>query len=149
MFDYRIEKLNCLDVDFFCTKLKADFPYLFKSVEFNQYVKKISDKSTFVTCRDSRNQLLGIISFYMNNFEYTYISLVGILKMFQKQGIFSRMLYMLEAKCLCQNYNQIRLEVSPQNKIAQVAYAKRGFAILDTQGNSMHMIKHVAENFSI
>ena len=141
--EYRIEKCGFAEVMDFCLTLKADSPYFLENVEINDYVKKISEKSTFVTCRNDEGRIVGFLSFYMNNSDFAFITLVGVLKDYRRNGIFSKMLFLLEAKCVCQEYDQVRLEVANANLGAFEAYRKSGFETFSKFENSMIMFKFI------
>ena len=141
--EYRIEKCDFAEVMDFCLTLKADSPYFLQNVEIKDYVKKISEKSTFVTCRNAEGRIVGFLSFYMNNSDFAFITLVGVLKDYRRHGIFSKMLFLLEAKGVCQDYDQVRLEVANANLGAHEAYRKSGFEALSKLESSMIMRKFI------
>lgn len=141
--EYRIEKCGFAEVMDFSLTLKADSPYFLENVEINDYVKKISEKSTFVTCRNDEGRIVGFLSFYMNNSDFAFITLVGVLKDYRRNGIFSKMLFLLEAKGVCQEYDQVRLEVANANKGALEAYRKTGFETLSRLESSIIMCKFI------
>lgn len=130
--DYRIENLEYAEIMFFCEKLGAQTPFLFASVNLEEYVKKMSANALFITCRHNK-EIVGLISFYMNNSEYAYLTLVGVLKQFRGMRLFRKMLCMLEALCFCQDYKQMKLEVADENALARNVYIKLGF-VMERQG---------------
>ena len=105
------------------------FPEL-KDVE---RLKHLSEKwhshAEFCTCRDEKEQLIGMIAFYANMPEtgVAYIPHVYISSFFRRQKLFTRMYSQVEKVIRERGFNIIKLEVGIDNSPAQKAYSKEGF----------------------
>lgn len=140
--DFRIENLSYEKILNFCEKIGAQHPFLFTNINLGEYVEKMSTNALFITCRHNK-EIVGFLSFYMNNAKYVYITLVGVLEQFQGKHLFKKMLCMLEALCFCQDYKEIKLEVANENEKAKKVYLKLGFVEERRGDHSIFMHKFV------
>ncbi len=140
---FEIERLEKGEVLDFCKQIRGEFPYMLAEVELNEYSEKLSQKAEHVTCRNGECEIIGMISFYMNNGKFGYITLAAIKKGFQKKHLFSKMLYLLEAKARVQECAELSLEVARCNANARSVYANSGFVLQAERDNSVIMNKTV------
>ena len=119
--------LSELDVIEFFNKTISDFPS-FREEEFKEnYARKLSANASFVVLRDMNDNNVAMIAAYLNNPPLCYISHVSVLDEYKRNGLFSRMLALLEKKAKLLNCSFIKLEVKDNNAPAIAAYKKNGF----------------------
>lgn len=119
--------LSELEVIEFFNKTISDFPS-FREEEFKEnYARKLSANASFVVLRDMNDNNVAMIAAYLNNPPLCYISHVSVLDEYKRNGLFSRMLALLEKKAKLLNCSFIKLEVKENNAPAIAAYKKNGF----------------------
>lgn len=122
-----IESLSEIEVIEFFSKTISDFPS-FREEEFKEkYARKLSANASFVVMRDMNNNIAAMIAAYLNNPPLCYISHVSVLDEYKRNGLFSRMLVLLEKAAKQNNCSFIKLEVKENNTQAIAAYKKNGF----------------------
>ena len=115
------------DVTEFFDKTISDFPS-FREEEFKEkYARKLSANASFVVMRDMNDNNVAMIAAYLNNPPLCYISHVSVLDEYKRNGLFSRMLALLEKIAKQENCSFIELEVKENNAPAIAAYKKNGF----------------------
>lgn len=77
--------------------------------------------------RDMNANIVAMIAAYLNNPPLCYISHVSVLDEYKRNGLFSRMLALLEKEAKLLNCSFIKLEVKENNAPAIAAYKKNGF----------------------
>ena len=122
-----IVSLTELEVIEFFNKTISDFPS-FREGEFKtNYARKLSSNASFVVMRDMNDNIVAMVAAYLNNPPLCYISHVSVLDEYKRNGLFSRMLALLEKKAKQDNCSFIKLEVKENNAPAIAAYKKNGF----------------------
>lgn len=122
-----IVSLTELEVIEFFNKTISDFPS-FREGEFKtNYARKLSSNASFVVMRDMNDNIVAMVAAYLNNPPLCYISHVSVLDEYKRNGLFSRMLALLEKKAKQDNCSFIELEVKENNAPAIAAYKKNGF----------------------
>ena len=124
-----ITSLSELDLIEFFNKTISDFPS-FREGEFKiNYALKLSANASFVVMRDMNANIVAMIAAYLNNPPLCYISHVSVLDEYKRNGLFSRMLALLEKEAKQLNCSFIKLEVKENNAPAIAAYKKNGFEV--------------------
>lgn len=122
-----IVSLSELEVIEFFNKTISDFSS-FREKDFkNNYARKLSSNTSFVVIRDMNGNIATMIAAYLNNPPLCYISHVSVLDEYKRNGLFSRMLTLLEKEAMLLNCSIIKLEVKENNAPAIAAYKKSGF----------------------
>lgn len=122
-----IVSLSELEVIEFFNKTISDFSS-FREEDFkNNYARKLSSNASFVVIRDMNGNIVAMIAAYLNNPPLCYISHVSVLDEYKRNGLFSRMLTLLEKEAMLLNCSIIKLEVKENNAPAIAAYKKSGF----------------------
>lgn len=108
-------------------------------VDIDEYAKKLSDFSKFVYCNVD-DDIVGMISCYMNRPSVGYISNVCVKKKFQGKGLFSKMLKVLLFNAKELGMKTLKLEVDDDNHKAKEIYHSNGFALCgDSKRGSSYM----------
>lgn len=122
-----IVSLSEIEVIEFFNKTISDFSS-FREEDFkNNYARKLSSNASFVVIRDMNGNIVAMIAAYLNNPPLCYISHVSVLDEYKRNGLFSRMLTLLEKEAMLLNCSIIKLEVKENNAPAIAAYKKNGF----------------------
>ena len=122
-----IVSLSELEVIEFFNKTISDFSS-FREEDFkNNYARKLSSNASFVVIRDMNGNIVAMIAAYLNNPPLCYISHVSMLDEYKRNGLFSRMLTLLEKEAMLLNCSIIKLEVKENNAPPIAAYKKSGF----------------------
>ena len=77
--------------------------------------------------RDMNDNIVAMVAAYLNNPPLCYISHVSVLDEYKRNGLFSRMLALLDKEAKQLNCSFIKLEVKENNAPAIAAYKKNGF----------------------
>lgn len=124
-----ITSLSELDLIEFFNKTMSDFPS-FREGEFKiNYARKLSSNASFVVMRNMNDNIVAMIAAYLNHPPLCYISHVSVLDEYKRNGLFSRMLALLEKLAKQENCSFIKLEVKEGNVTAIAAYKKNGFEV--------------------
>ncbi len=142
-FNYNREKLTADVLVNFFSQACNENPFLLKGIDRPSFAAKLAEKAEFIVCRTSLKKITGLIAFYKNNGIFVYISFVCVLKSFQNNSIFSKMLLALELYAKENNYKRIQLEVASGNTIAQQVYQHKGFSLISKNSNSFHLEKNL------
>ena len=124
-----IEQLSLPELKSFLREQAQDaFPLLRDEDKLNVLAEKWQSHAEFCTCRLD-NRLVGMIAFYANDSEtrLAYIPHVYVSSQNRREGLFSKMLDIVEGYMRHRGFSQIRLEVGKDNICAQSAYSKNGF----------------------
>lgn len=126
---YSFSKLSFEQVHKFLIETDNEFATpLSSKVNIEEYAKKLSDFSHFAYCTDDDN-IIGMISCYVNNPPLGYISNVCVKSEYQNMGIFSSMFSTLIDSLKQLGIKILKLEVDNDNTKAQKVYLKKGFAV--------------------
>ena len=129
-------------VNFFSLACKQN-TFLLKDIDNNAFAEKIAKNAEVIVCRTITEKIAGLMAFYKNNGVYVYITFVCVLKDYQKNSIFSKMLLMLEQYARGNDYKRIQLEVASDNIAAQKVYQHKGFFIIREENKSIFMEKNI------
>lgn len=110
-------------------KTISDFPSFQEEDFLCRYARKLSSNASFVVTYDKEDNIVAMVAAYINNPPLCYISHVSVLDVYKRNGLFSRMLALLEKKAKLVNCSIIKLEVKEKNLPAIAAYKKNGFEI--------------------
>lgn len=136
-----MRKLSYSEVMNYFNRVQEDFSYL-KDEEYKKsFAKKLSEYADFLVSIDEKQQIDGLIAFYMNNGEFCYLTFVSVDKTHRRKGVFSIMLKALEDKARNENYHLLRLEVNKKNLNAQNVYKHAGFTVIEETEKSLFMKK--------
>lgn len=116
----------------------SDYDYI------KNFATKLSNHALHICYKSKNNKSSknsGLISFYMNNGDFVYITFVSVQKDYRGKKVFSLMLNFLEQVMQKTGYSDLRLEVKKENLHAFNVYKKLGFKIFEQNENSYFMIK--------
>lgn len=127
MIEYRVGKLSYEEIRLFLNEVDATFsPPLSKKVDLDYLADKLAQFSEFSYCFE-KNQIIGLISCYLNRPPEAFISIACVRSEYQNSGIFKELFHLLISKLKLLQIKIIRLEVFDCNDIAQKVYKKVGF----------------------
>ncbi|HEX5329501.1 GNAT family N-acetyltransferase [Sulfuricurvum sp.] len=123
----------------------TDFnPYLEKRVDLNSFATKIYTQAiSFEVWVDQ--SIVALLSGYVNDLEnkVAYINHVSVLKEFRGKGISKVLLDKFIQYSKDQNFKNIKLEVSENNRTAISLYEKHHFTIENIVSGKIIMIKNL------
>lgn len=141
-----IEQLSLPELKSFLREQAQDaFPSLKDEDKLNVLAEKWQSHAEFCTCRLD-NRLVGMIAFYANDSEtgLAYIPHVYVSPFHRREGLFSKMLKLIEESITTRGFTKIKLEVDKNNLNAQAVYQKNGFSIIgETSLTSLYMTKMI------
>lgn len=141
-----IEQLSLPELKSFLREQAQDaFPSLRDEDKLNVLAEKWQSHAEFCTCRLD-NRLVGMIAFYANDSEtgLAYIPHVYVSPFHRREGLFSKMLKLIEESITTRGFTKIKLEVDKNNLNAQAVYQKNGFSIIgETSLTSLYMTKMI------
>lgn len=141
-----IEQLSLSELKSFLREQAQDaFPSLRDEDKLNVLAEKWQSHAEFCTCRLD-NRLVGMIAFYANDSEtgLAYIPHVYVSPFHRREGLFSKMLKLIEESITTRGFTKIKLEVDKNNLNAQAVYQKNGFSIIgETSLTSLYMTKMI------
>lgn len=139
-----IEQLSLPELKSFLREQAQDaFPSLRDEDKLNVLAEKWQSHAEFCTCRLD-NRLVGMVAFYANDSEtgLAYIPHVYVSPFHRREGLFSKMLKLIEESITTRGFTKIKLEVDKNNLNAQAVYQKNGFSIIgETSLTSLYMTK--------
>ena len=124
------DKCTYDEVYLFMASVEKDFvPSLFQRIDVEQYVTKILNKATIITCRQN-SKIIGMVVFYNNDFisRKIYITYLAVDSLFRKQNVASKLLGLIDIKAK-QNKMQY-IHVSTCNPIVVEFYKKNKYNIV-------------------
>ena len=136
-----VNKLNRNELDDFFSLAQEQYPFLFKKVDRFIFSQKLIANAEFIVCWSQEKKINGLIAFYQNNGEFTYITFVCVLKECRNKSVFSTMLQELELYAKKCGYKRIMLEVAIDNLLAQQVYRRKGFTVVEKKIESLYMEK--------
>lgn len=115
-------------------------PPLNQRVNLEEFSKKIFEKAITFEAWDNQN-LVGIVCSYFNDREmiYGYINHVSVINDLAGNGIATTLLKMCIEYASTNNFKEINLEVSSENKRAIYLYEKLGFCTYDKKEHFLLM----------
>ena len=144
---FQIEQLGLEEL---CTflRLQAEdsFPDLKDEARLKMLAVKWSTKADSSTCRNDEGQLIGMIAFYANGegTDFAYIPHVYVSPEYRHQGLFAKMLQMMEMYVKQKGFVKIKLEVNNGNVIAKNSYLRQGFVEdVIAQESTIYMVKSI------
>ena len=146
---FQIERLDFEELcSFLRLQAEDSFPDLKDEERLKMLAEKWSNNADCSTCRNDDGHLVGMIAFYANvqGAEFAYIPHVYVSLDYRHQGLFVKMLRMMEAYVKEKGYTKIKLEVKNDNEIAKNSYLRQGFvegAIASE--NTVYMVKQTRE----
>lgn len=122
-------------------------PSLEERVVLKEYNKKILKLAEIYVAYE-KEKIVGAIAIYMNDFKLlrANISLLAILKEYQKQGIGKKL--MILAIKNAQKEGMKKVWISTDNYIALELYKKLGFKIISINKNNFNYIKYELERLT-
>ena len=130
MIKYSLNKSSLNQIKTHLEKCSEHFiPPLNKSVDINNYSKKIEEKSIRFEAWQE-NELIGFIAVYIDNPEFNFITNVSVLQKFKREGIASKLINRCIDYSLKSNKKSIKLEVWKSNEKALSFYHKHNFKIV-------------------
>ena len=144
---FQIERLGLEELSAFL-RLQAEdsFPDLKNEERLKMLAEKWSNNAECSTCRNDEGQLIGMIAFYANGqgAEFAYIPHVYVSPDYRQQGLFAKMLQMMETYVKQSGFDKIKLEVNDNNAIAKKSYLRQGF-IVDEKAyeRTIYMLKRI------
>ncbi len=138
---YLFTTLNKNAVSDFFDSNRAIFPEFEDKVKTEQYAEKLSEKAEFVICQNDKQEIIGMIAFYMNMPPECYLTFVCVNAQYTKRGIMSQMLNHIEKLAQSRRFTRIKLEVKRENHTAIAAYEKNGFEKIEETAHSYYMLK--------
>lgn len=124
-----IVTLSEAEVIEFFNKTISDFPSFREGELKEKYARKLSSNASFLVIRDINDNIVAMIAAYLNNPPLCYISHVSVLDEYKRNGLFSKILSLLEKVAKQENCSFIKLEVKENNASAIAAYKKNGFKV--------------------
>lgn len=146
---FQIERLGLDELSAFL-RLQADdsFPDLKNEERLRMLAEKWTNFAECSTCRDDEGQLVGMIAFYANGqgADFAYIPHVYVSLDYRRQGLFAKMLQIMERYVKQKGFRKIKMEVKNDNLIAKNSYLRQGF-VEDTTAsdNTVYMVKQTRE----
>lgn len=144
---FQIEQLGLEELSAFL-RLQAEdsFPDLKDEERLKMLAEKWSKNAECSTCRDDDGQLVGMIAFYANGqgADFAYIPHVYVSPDYRHQGLFAKMLRMMETYVKRKGFAKIKLEVNNDNLIAKNSYLRQGFVEgVIAHERTVYMIKSI------
>ena len=143
--DLSISGLSYTQVKSLLDAAKEDFATFTESF-IEEYAQKLSTYASFVTLRNEKGDITGIIAFYSNQKPTAYISHIWVAGCNRGGGACGKMIAMLSEYVKGKGFNAIKLEVRLNNRSAIRAYEKNGFKFISRNGESGYMIKSLSHN---
>lgn len=82
------EKLSWEEIHIHLCESAQDFTY--SSQQFiSDYARKLAEHADFITMRDSRGNLKGIVAYYANNGQFAYITHIWVADSYRGRGGFA------------------------------------------------------------
>lgn len=109
------------------------------------FATKLDTHAEFCLCRDD-GKLVGMIAFYANGegADFAYIPHVYVSPEYRSKGLFTCMLKKITDIVKVKGFDEIRLEVGKENKIALQAYCHHGFELIgNAKSNSLYLHKQI------
>jgi ribosomal protein S18 acetylase RimI-like enzyme len=127
---FQIERLGFTELcDFLRFQAEDSFPDLKDEDRLKMLAEKWSKNAECSTCKDEGGNLIGMIAFYANGqgAEFAYIPHVYVSPDYRHQGLFAKMLQIMEKYVKQKGFHKIKLEVRNDNDIAKNSYLRQGF----------------------
>jgi ribosomal protein S18 acetylase RimI-like enzyme len=144
---FQIEQLGLEELSaFLCLQAEDSFPDLKDEERLKMLAEKWSKYAECSTCRTDEGLLVGMIAFYANGqgTDFAYIPHVYVSLEYRQQGLFGKMLRMMEAYVKQKGYTEIKLEVNNDNVIAKNSYLRQGFVEnMIASEETIYMIKTI------
>ena len=146
---FQIERLGFAELyDFLRFQAKDSFPDLKDEDRLKMLAEKWSKYAECSTCRNDDEHLVGMIAFYANRqgAEFAYIPHVYVSPDYRHQGLFSKMLQIMETYVKQKGFSKIKLEVNNDNIIAKSSYIRQGFVedIIASE-ETVYLVKNIRE----
>lgn len=105
------------------------------------YVRKLTERAEFVTCRLDDGKLGGLVAFYGDQPAggFGFVTLVAVLPECRGAGLAQRMMEEVAAVCRSRGLSELRLMVNGDNEAALALYERQGFARGAVQGDQIAM----------
>ena len=146
---FQIERLDFDELSAFLRFQSEDaFPDLKDEKRLKMLAEKWSTKAECATCRNDEGCLVGMIAFYANGqqTEFAYIAHVYVSLDYRHQGLFAKMLQIIETYVKQEGFIKVKLEVNNDNVIAKKSYLRQGFVEDATASdNTVYMVKQTRE----
>lgn len=129
-------KLSFEQVRRFLMETDKEFPTpLSAHIDIDVYAKKLSEFSDFAVCWDG-DDVIGMISCYMNRPPIGYMSNACIKKQYQAQKVFSKLFHQLLINAKERGVLRFQLEVDAINYNARRIYEHYGFRELSVNAET-------------
>ena len=135
-----LTRLKEEDVISFFRKVTYAFPKLTDENILYEYARKLSKFAEFVICKNSKDEVVGMIAFYMNTKPVCYLSFVCVLQEYTRKGIMRQMIENIVKEAKIRRFCKLKLEVNKGNNIAIKAYESLNFIFESDSERGQYMI---------
>ncbi|RKD23112.1 hypothetical protein BEP19_12885 [Ammoniphilus oxalaticus] len=145
--DYKIIRLETSEE--ICNVLTS-FDYVFQPSisqrieNLNQYAQKLKDNALVYAAKDTNNQIIGFVVFYVNDMETKtgYVTFLAVQPYARRRKLGEKLLDFCINESRENEMSSLKLEVRKHNEKAIRLYEKNGFEYCDeASGDSVYMIK--------